>query len=309
MRKTFIETLTHLVKNDKNIHLFTGDLGFSVFDEFKEIFPDNYLNVGLSESNMIGMSAGMALRGKQVFVYSIIPFIIYRALEQIRNDLCYQELPVKIIGVGEGLSYGTAGTTHHSIEDIAIMTALPNMTVIAPGDPLETRYAIEESLKLKGPCYIRLGKTGESILYKEKPIQFEIGKANILERGKDISLIATGNMLETAIQVANILKKDNISSEAISMHTLKPIDEVIIIKSAKNSKIIASIEEHSKIGGLGSAIANILVENSINTKFLKFALPDNFIHIVGNRNYLREHYGLLPNQIAEKIMETWKGII
>jgi len=309
MRKAFVETLTQLVKKDKDIYLFTGDLGFSVFDEFKEMFPDNYLNVGLSESNMIGMAAGMALRDKQVFVYSIVPFIIYRALEQIRNDLCYQELPVKIVGVGEGLSYGVAGTTHHALEDIAIMTALPNMTVIAPGDPLEVKYAVKESLNLKGPCYIRLGKTGESLLYKQNSIPFKIGKAITVKEGEDIFLIATGNMLETALEVSKILERENISSEVVSMHTIKPIDENAIIKSAKNVKMIVSIEEHSIMGGLGSKIADVLVKNSIDTKLVKFGLPDNFIHIVGSRDYLREHYGLLPNQIAKKIIKTWREIV
>jgi len=309
MRKAFIKTLTQLVRNNRDIYLLTGDLGFSVFDEFKEIFPDNYLNVGLSESNMIGIAAGMALRGKQVFVYSIIPFIIYRALEQIRNDLCYQELPVKIIGVGEGLSYGVAGTTHHAVEDIAIMTALPNMTVIAPGDPLEVKYTIEQSLDLKNPCYIRLGKTGEPILYKKESIPFKIGKAIVLKKGKDVSLFATGNMLETALQISRILERENISSEVISMHTLKPIDRDAVIKSARASKIIVSIEEHVKAGGLGNKIANILLGSSINTKFLEFALPDNFVHEVGNRKYLREFYGLLSDQIAKKIIKIGRNII
>ena len=178
MRKAFVNKLTQLVNKNKDIYLLTGDLGFSVFDEFKNNFHDNYLNVGVSESNMIGMAAGLALAGKQVFVYSIIPFVTLRCLEQIRNDLCYQRLPVKIIGVGEGLSYGTAGATHHALEDIAIMSALPEMTVIAPGDPKEVECAVANSLELKGPCYIRLGKTGEPILHK-KGFSFEIGKAII----------------------------------------------------------------------------------------------------------------------------------
>ena len=142
MRKAFINKLTQLVSKNKDIYLLTGDLGFSLFDEFKNNFLDNYLNVGVSESNMIGMAAGLALARKQVFVYSIIPFVTLRCLEQIRNDLCYQRLPVKIIGVGEGLSYGTAGATHHALEDIAIMSALPEMTVIAPGDPKEVECAV-----------------------------------------------------------------------------------------------------------------------------------------------------------------------
>jgi transketolase len=305
MRKAFVNKLTQLVSKNKDIYLLTGDLGFSVFDEFKKNYPDNYLNVGVSESNMIGMAAGLALAGKQVFVYSIIPFVTLRCLEQIRNDLCYQRLPVKIIGVGEGLSYGTAGATHHALEDIAIMSALPEMTVIAPGDPIEVECTVENSLELKGPCYIRLGKTGEPILHK-KEFSFKIGKAIVLKNGQDLTLITTGNMLETTLEVSNILKKENIYSKVVSMHTIKPVDREIIVKSANNMDIIVSIEEHSKIGGLGSHIANVILEERLNTKYLQIALPDTFIHIVGSQNYLREIYGLTPVQISAKILNFIK---
>ena len=305
MRKAFVNKLTQLVNKNKDIYLLTGDLGFSVFDEFKKNFPDHYLNVGVSESNMIGMAAGLALAGKQVFVYSIIPFVTLRCLEQIRNDLCYQRLPVKIIGVGEGLSYGTAGATHHALEDIAIMSALPEMTVIAPGDPVEVECTVEKSLELKGPCYIRLGKSGEPILHKKEFI-FKIGKSIVLKNGEDITIISTGNMLETALKVYDILKKENINCKIVSMHTIKPIDREIIVKSANNMDIIVSIEEHSKIGGLGSRIASVILEEKLNTKYLQIALPDTFVHIVGSQNYLREIYGLTPDQISVKILNFIK---
>lgn len=305
MRKAFVNKFTQLVNKNKDIYLLTGDLGFSIFDEFQKDFPDNYLNVGLSEANMIGMAAGLALAGKQVFVYSIIPFVTLRCLEQIRNDLCYQRLPVKIIGVGEGLSYGTAGATHHALEDIAIMSALPEMTVIAPGDPKEVECTVEKTLELKGPCYIRLGKTGEPILHK-KEFSFKIGKAIVLKNGQDLTLITTGNMLETTLEVSNILRKENIYSKVVSMHTIKPIDRETIIKCANDSNIIVSIEEHSKIGGLGSHIASVILEERLNIKYLQIALPDIFIHIVGSQNYLREIYGLTPVQISAKILNFIK---
>ena len=304
MRKAFINKLTQLVINDKDIYLLTGDLGFSIFDEFQKDFPDN-LNVGLSEANMIGMAAGLALTGKQVFVYSIIPFVTLRCLEQIRNDLCYQRLPVKIIGVGEGLSYGTAGATHHALEDIAIMSALPEMTVIAPGDPIEVEYTVKKSLELKGPCYIRLGKSGEPILHKKEFI-FKIGKSIVLKNGKDVTIISTGNMLETALKIYDILKKENINCKIVSMHTIKPIDREIIIKCATDNNVIVSIEEHNKIGGLGSHIASVILEERLNTKYLQIALPDTFVHIVGSQNYLREIYGLTPVQISAKILNFIK---
>lgn len=305
MRKAFVRKLTQLAKKNKNVYLLTGDVGFLVFDEFKETFPDNYLNVGLSEANMIGMAAGLALTGKQVFVYSMVPFVTLRCLEQIRNDLCYQRLPVKIIGVGEGLSYGIAGTTHHALEDIALMSALPEMTVIAPGDPIEVENIIEKSLELKGPCYIRLGKTGEPVLHKEKPL-FEIGKAIVLKNGKDITLITTGNMLETGLKVSDILKKANIECKVISMHTIKPIDREIIVECANDTNTIVSLEEHSEKGGLGSRIAEIITQYGLKVKFLKLALPDAFIHIVGSQTYLRKVYGLVPDQITKRILDIYK---
>ena len=181
MRKAFVNKLTELVSKNKNIYLLTGDLGFSVFDDFRNIFPENFVNMGLSEANMIGVASGMAMNGKYVFVYSIIPFITFRVLEQIRNDICLQNLPVKIIGVGEGLTYGTSGPTHHAIEDIGIMSSLPNMIVLSPGDPVEVEKLVEESINLKSPCYIRLGKNGEPA-FNSPNTKIEIGKGNILKR-------------------------------------------------------------------------------------------------------------------------------
>ncbi|SHF72325.1 transketolase [Caldanaerobius fijiensis DSM 17918] len=308
MRTAFVNTLMNLMKKNDNIYLLTGDLGFSVFDKLKEQFPKNFLNVGISEANMIGIAAGLALCNKQVFVYSIIPFVTYRVLEQIRNDLCYQKLPVKIIGVGSGLSYGAAGVTHHSIEDIAIMSSLPEMTVLAPGDPVEVKLAVEQSINLEGPCYIRLGKNGEPVIHNEKNINFKIGKGIKLKEGNDISVFVTGNMLETAVEVSKILENNNLSVEIISMHTIKPLDEDIIVESAKNKKLIVSIEEHIETGGLGSKIADVLLKNTIYKRFMKFALPDKFIHEVGSQKYLRQLYFLTPDKIASKILcEIDKG--
>ncbi|MCR4431958.1 MAG: transketolase family protein [Tepidanaerobacteraceae bacterium] len=301
MRKTFVNTLISLMRENKDIYLLTGDLGFSVFDDLKKDFPANFLNIGVSEANMIGIAAGLALCKKQVFVYSIIPFITFRVLEQIRNDLCYQKLPVKLVGVGGGLSYGAAGTTHHSIEDLAVMTSIPGMTVISPGDPKEVEMAVRESLKLDGPCFIRLGRNGEPILHDEN-FSFSIGKGIILKRGIDICIFAIGNMLETAVEVSNILEKSNIKTEVISIHTLKPLDEKIIVNSSKNKKLIVSIEEHIETGGLGTKIADVLMKYQVYKKLIKFALPDTFVHNVGSQKYLREIFSLTPEKIASKII-------
>jgi transketolase len=301
MRKAFVKKLTELVSKDKNIYLLTGDLGFSVFDEFKEKFPDNYINMGLSEANMIGVAAGMAMCGKQVFVYSIIPFVTFRCLEQIRNDLCLQNLPVKIIGVGEGLSYGTAGPTHHSIEDIGVMSSLPNLVVISLGDPVEVEKIVEQSLDLNSPCYIRLGKSGEENVNSSE-VDLRIGKGNIIKKGKDVVILSTGNMLSTAVKVSNALEEEGINSMLVSLHTIKPLDEILLKDISTYIKHIFILEEHISSCGLGSRIAFFYFKENIKVDLTCIGLSDNFVTLVGNQEFLRETYGLDVKSIKDKIM-------
>lgn len=301
MRKAFIRKLTELVSKNKNIYLLTGDLGFSVFDEFKEKFPDNYINVGLSEANMIGMAAGMAMSGKQVFVYSIIPFVTFRCLEQIRDDICLQNLPVKIIGVGEGFSYGTSGPTHHSIEDIGVMSSLPNLVVISPGDPVEVEKIIEQSLELSSPCYIRLGKSGEENVNLPE-VNLKIGKGNIIRKGKDVAILATGNMLSSAVKVANALEEEGISSMVISLHTIKPLDEFLLKDISTYIKQIFILEEHISSCGLGSRVAFFYSKENIKVDLTFIGLSDNFVTLVGNQEFLRKTYELDVESIKDKII-------
>jgi transketolase len=301
MRKAFVKKLNELVLKDKNIYLLTGDLGFSVFDEFKEKFPDNYINIGLSEANMIGVAAGMAMCSKQVFVYSIIPFVTFRCLEQIRNDLCLQNLPVKIIGVGEGLSYGTSGPTHHSIEDIGVMSSLHNLIVISPGDPVEVEKIVEQSLYLNSPCYIRLGKSGEEDVNSSE-VDLRIGKGNIIKKGKDVAILSTGNMLSTAVKVSNALEEEGINSMVVSLHTIKPLDEILLKDISTYIKHIFILEEHISSCGLSSSIAFFYFRENIKVDLTCIGLPDNFVTLVGNQEFLRETYGLDVKSIKDRIM-------
>ncbi len=274
MRAAFIQTLCECAEFDERIWLLTGDLGYSVLESFADHFPNRYLNVGVAEQNMTGVAAGLALSGKIVFTYSIANFPVMRCLEQIRNDVCYHNLNVKIVAVGGGLGYGTAGYTHHAIEDLAIMRAMPNMTAVAPGDPVETRLATKAIAKQQGPCYLRLGKVGEPLVYETEP-KFKIGYAIKIKEGKDVTLISTGGMLKETIEASKNLENNEVSVAILSMHTLKPIDSQAILESL-DTKFIATIEEHSAIGGLGSAIAEILAENNSNyTRLLSINLgPD-----------------------------------
>jgi transketolase len=305
MRNVFVRKLTELVSKNKDIYLLTGDLGFSVFDEFKEKFPDNYINMGISEANMIGVAAGMAMRGKKVFVYSIIPFVTFRVLEQIRNDLCLQNLPVKIVGVGVGLTYGTSGPTHHSIEDIGVMSSLPNLTVISPGDPIEVEKLVEQTLNLESPCYIRLGKSGEENV-NLPDVNLRIGKGNIIKNGKDIALILNGNMLSVAMKVSYDLEKEGISSMVISLHTIKPLDEILLKEVAYKVKQLFIIEEQILSCGLGSRIAFFYSQENINVKISYIGLPDDFVKLIGKQDFLRTKFGLDSVSIKNKILSCMK---
>ncbi|MFH1037512.1 MAG: transketolase C-terminal domain-containing protein [PVC group bacterium] len=304
MRQAFINTLMKLAERDESIYLLTGDAGFTILEEFRERFPGRYYNIGIAEAAMIGVAAGLAMSGKTVFVYTIAPFATMRCFEQIRIDLCYQNLPVKLVGVGQGITYGSAGATHHAIEDISVMRALPNMTVICPGGPIETKKAVEESLKLAGPCYIRLGKSGEPTVHATDDIPFVIGKGIRVRKGDTVALIATSNMVPPAVEVADLLKKENLDPEVISMHTVKPIDRELLVDLSGRCSLFATIEEHTVIGGLGSAVGEIILEENLPVRLITFGIPDMYAPVAGSQEYLRDLFGLTPEQIVSRIQKV-----
>lgn len=302
MRTAFINTLRQLAKKDKNIFLLNGDLGFSVLEEFTQAYLDRSLNMGVAEANMMSVAAGLALSGKTVFVYSIIPFVTARVFEQVRNDIALQKTNVKIVGVGSGLTYGQLGPTHHSIEDIALMRALPHMTVVCPGDPAETEEATKALAAMKGPAYLRIGKKGEPIVHTKKQ-NFKLGKGILMRHGSDCAIIATGNMLATAVVVAALLEKKNKRARLISMPTIKPLDEPLIKKAARETSAVFTLEEHSIIGGLGSAVAEVLAESHYHPRFRRFGIRDRFTVIAGSQDFLRSYHKLSPAHIANQILK------
>ncbi|MCM8758626.1 MAG: 1-deoxy-D-xylulose-5-phosphate synthase [Candidatus Omnitrophica bacterium] len=289
-----------MAEKEKRIFLLTGDLGFSVFETFRDKFPDRFINMGVAEQNMIGVAAGLALCGKIVFVYSIVPFVTLRCLEQVRNDLCYQNLNVRLIGSGGGVTYGTAGATHYGLEDIAIMRSLVNMTVVVPGDRTETELVIRKSISTKGPIYIRIGRSFGDVHSSLTKIEF--GKGIIVKDGKDIALIATGSMLFLAKKIAEELSRKKISVCFVSMPTIKPIDVNLIKKLVKKTKAIFTIEEHSIIGGLGSAISEIIAETNQKILFKRYGFHDRYMKLVGSQEYLLRKNGLMPEQIVSDIL-------
>jgi transketolase len=307
MRSAFIRAITALAERDERVHLIVGDLGFGVVENFAQRFPDQFLNAGVAEQNMTGVAAGMALSGKIVFTYSIANFPILRCLEQIRNDVCYHRANVKIVAVGGGLAYGSLGSTHHATEDLAIMRALPGMVVVAPGDPVEAEAATQAVASHPGPCYLRLGRAGEACVHQKK-IDFQLGKAIQVREGKDFTLISTGGLLETAVQVAESLHRTGLEPRVLSMHTVKPIDSDAILTASRETHAIFTLEEHSLIGGLGGAVAEVLAEaGTEGTIFRKFGLPSAFSSVIGTQEYIRAKYGLSVAALTAAIRSTLKN--
>lgn len=308
MRQAFIDTLHTLAAEDKKIILMNGDLGFSVLEDFMAAYPDRSYNMGVAEANMIGAAAGFALEGYTVFVYSIIPFVTMRVFEQVRNDICMQNANVKIVGVGCGFTYGQLGPTHHAIEDITLMRALPNMTVVCPGDPAETRAVTKAITHMKGPAYLRIGKKGEPAVHKGD-ISFTLGSVIPVQDGSDCVLFATGNMLKSAVEVAKMLHEKGVSVAVVSVPTIKPLDTQTVANISTGKKGVFTLEEHSIIGGLGSAVAEVLAEQGVRVShFHRFGVPDTFTYQAGSQEFLRGLYGLTPPQITKTILQILKKV-
>ena len=303
MRTAFIQALNELADQDDRVCLIVGDLGFSVIEDFANKHPKQFVNAGVSEQNMIGLAAGMALTGKIVFTYSIGNFGTLRCLEQIRNDVCYHRANVKVVAVGGGLAYGNLGVTHHASEDVAIMRALPNMTVVAPGDPIEARLATRAVVAQDGPCYLRLGKAGEPVVHEKEP-DFALGRAITMREGDDVTLIASGGMLATADKVTRQLAGQGLGVRLVSMHTVKPIDTDAIARAARETRYVFTLEEHSVEGGLGGAVAEVMSELDPGHAPLKrIGLRPEFNKTVGDQNYLKAMHGLDEESVLKTIQQ------
>ena len=290
MRDTFIEELLRIAATDPEVLLLTGDLGFGVFEKFREKLPEQFLNVGVAEQNMSMVAAGLALKGKKVFTYSIGNFPTLRCLEQIRNDICYHDLNVTIVSIGGGFSYGALGMSHHATEDLSIMRALPNITCVAPGSLNETKDATKELYTKQGPSYLRLDKSSASYDQLEK---FTLGKALKAREGDDLTLIASGGVLEEALRAAELLEQASISCRVLSMHTIKPIDKDSIIDAVEQTKGIITIEENNILGGLGGAVSEVCMEQNLRPLFFaRLGMQDEYSSVVGDQYFLRKHYGL-----------------
>jgi transketolase len=305
MRNAFADELTRLGDEDPRIVMLSGDIGNRLFDKFRARHATRFFNCGVAEANMMGVAAGLAMNGLRPIAYTITPFVTTRCLEQIRVDVCYHEVPVTIVAVGAGLAYAGLGPTHHSCEDIAFLRSLPNMVVMCPGDAFEVRAALRASLRQEQPVYIRIGKKGEPLVHEGPIANFEIGKAIIVADGSDVCLLSTGNMLPEAVAAARELDAQGISARVVSFHTVKPLDETCLRDAFDRFALVATLEEHSRIGGFGSAVAEWLADARIAPeKFIRFGTPDAFFKQSGEQEFAREVMGLSAHQIAAKIVQT-----
>jgi transketolase len=309
MRNTFAQTFHEAAKSDPRVCVVVADISpAGAMDNFRQEFPDRFINTGVAEQIMIGMVAGMSARGLKPFAYTIATFALYRPFEFIRDDLCYQNLPVTVVGIGGGVTYSTLGSTHHAQEDVAIACALPNMRVIAPCDPEETRAATNWCIQQEeGPVYLRLGKAGEPILSIEESEKFEYGKIRHLRRGEDICIIGYGPILKTGIEIADELIQQGKKISVISAHTLKPLDRAGINKMLMEYKKIIILEEMSPVGGLSDAIRVHAWNNQAKCSIKSFNLKDEFIHVYGKHQDILNAHGISKENIIDEIKKYYKN--
>ena len=306
MRTVFNKVLVELAEKDPRIHMVLADIGYGEIEGFARRFPDRYYNCGVMEQNMTGVACGIAMEGNIAVTYSIANFPTLRCLEQIRNDVCYHNANVKIVNIGGGVSYGALGVSHHSTEDIAIMRALPNMVVVVPCDLQEAEAATRAVFEYEGPVFYRCGYKNEKDIH-HRPFKFELGKALTVEDGDDCTIIFCGPLGFEAQKAVLATREKGIHCRLISMHTIKPIDREAIVRAAKETGRIITVEEHNLSGGLGSAVAEVLCdEGALNVKMHRMALPDVNVHQVGSQQYLREYYHLTAPYIEQAIYDICK---
>jgi transketolase len=302
MRNAFAKAITELGDVYPNLVLLAGDIGNRLFDKFKESHPSRFYNCGVAEANMTGVASGLAASGLQPITYTITPFNTVRCLEQIRLDICYPNLPVIVVGTGSGLSYAGLGVTHHSMEDIAILRTLPNMHIVCPADPVEVRLAVNDALRLKRPTYIRLGKKGEPVIHQKDP-DFEIGRGIVMRTGSDVVILGVGVMLGVALEAAEQLQKKGVSTKVVSLHTVKPLDDILLSKLFAEQKLVVVLEEHGLIGGAGSAVLEWgNAKRADLGKLVCFGGPDRFLSACGDQEEARILLELTPEKITQKIL-------
>jgi transketolase len=299
----FAETLTRLLENNPNILAATSDSrGSGKLVAFGEKFPEQIVEVGIAEQNLVGVSAGLASAGKKVFAVSPACFLTARSLEQIKNDVAYSDMPVVLVGISAGVSYGALGSTHHSTHDVAVLRAIPNIDIVVPADNFEAEQAVIAASKSEKPVFIKFGKKAMPHLPGSE--QFEIGKARAICKGTDVAFIACGETVAPAFEAAKLLGEKGLSAEVLSMHSIKPLDEEALIKASKKCKAVITVEEHSIHGGLGEACAAVLMQQNISVPFKIVGIPDEVTYS-GSQVEIFDHYGIS----GQELFKTAKNLL
>jgi transketolase len=306
MRDAFVTKLTEKAADDPSIMLMVGDLGFGVVADFGETYPRQFLNCGVAEQSMVGIAAGMASAGRRPFVYSIANFPTVRPLEQIRNDVCYHGLGVTIVSVGAGLAYGSLGYTHHAVEDISILRSLPGMRVYSPADAMECRAAVDEILADPSPAYLRLGKNKEPLMH-EAPPDLSTGAPVVVRDGTDVTVLVAGPIIVQALEVAGLLVEDGLSVRVVSCPVIKPLNADAVRAAAEGTVGIVTLEEHTVMGGFGSAVLEAFAVRGWRTPILPLGLEDKATHIIGGQEWLRERAGLATPYVQKRVAAFARG--
>lgn len=305
MKAAFFKTINELAKEDRDLVFIKGDTAY--MPDYQKAFPSQYLDVGIAEQNMIGVAAGMALEGKHPITYSIVNFATMRCLEQIRNDIAYHNLNVKVISCGQGFDYGNLGATHHATEDLAIMRVIPNMIALCPCDPVEAVAVTKAAVRYNGPCFIRMGHGGEPVLHHDPIEEYQIGKALTIIEGSEIVLCASGSIAGDACAAAEKLRGEGYDAGVYSFPTIKPIDRDFILDKLNTADMLLSVEEHNIIGGFGSAMAEIIAEAGPHKAlFCRIGIKDTFSNEIGSREYLKKTYEINCDAIVDVVKRTLK---
>lgn len=301
MRNTFINTIINECKIRDDIFIISGDAGLGVFDEFKILYPDRFLNLGIAEQNMASFSAGLSMAGFKVYLYNIITFVLYRCYEQVRNDICYQVLPVTLVGIGSGITYAPQGMTHYSVEDIGLAQTLPNLTVISPIDPVEAELAAEYSLNAKEPVYIRLAKRGEPKIHSRK--DFDITVPQVVREGSDIAILFHGSISNDVMDAYNKLSKENIYPMLVSVPVIQPLNKECLFAVLKGMKYVVFVEEHFENTGLGSILMRFYCERKPSWKIKTMGIPYRFIHEIKDTVNMRRLFGISSEGIVKVVKD------
>ncbi len=305
MRNAFINTILDACSIRNDIFIISGDAGLGVFDVFKDEYPDRFVNLGAAEQNTISFAAGLALSGFKVVIYNIIPFVLYRCYEQVRNDICYQELPIILAGIGSGLTYSPQGMTHYSVEDIGLAQTLPNLSIFSPVDPIEARLAAKFALTSDKPVYVRLAKRGEPDLHDNEC--FDITKPQVLRHGSKVAFVCHGSVAEEALQAADQLASRNVMPAVISIALLQPLDKKAVTDLLCTFDLVLVIEEHYNFCGLGGIITSLIAEQGLSCRLVQCGVPHKFIHDVHDNQGMRHKFGFSADRIVETVVEKIAG--